>query len=298
VRGNDDAEYDLPPTFIDLALPYSLHYIITTEIKRGFMRLDDRLEVKVCHIPITKPDRSTSVLRQIAFREASPLPTPDEDPDGYTVNHVIINGKLLSGETVQVECQLHLASPTQYPIGTPIQFFLKLISHGQVDSFSQTQALDILSTPRSIQVSLRRIATTDGVFADKWSEVVSKATTWKVQQIEAPPDGNNHYRLVQGEISLRPELLPDFSFTCFDIGYLVELKLDAAGFTATSTIPPTSNPLAQLLSIPVQLTNTSRPGDPLPKSYAPAPHYTDSGSGKIAEWRDRSHRSGFDGAFA
>lgn len=71
---------------------------------------------------------------------------------------------------------------------------------------SQQQAIDILSSPRSLTLNLQRRVTMNEVFKLSVPHLMAKATIWKPKGRVGPG------HLLQGEIALSTELLATFVF--------------------------------------------------------------------------------------
>jgi hypothetical protein len=66
--------------------------------------LSYRIKAAFAYIPHAKPEPA-SVLRQLAYREHSPLPGPPSDPEGWTtLAPVHSRGLLLPNHPVDVQC--------------------------------------------------------------------------------------------------------------------------------------------------------------------------------------------------
>jgi hypothetical protein len=66
--------------------------------------LPNRLGTSFTYIPRIKPD-PPSTLRQIAYREGSPILGPDTDPDGWkTLNPAFIRGTVFNDRSITTKC--------------------------------------------------------------------------------------------------------------------------------------------------------------------------------------------------
>ena len=64
------------------------------------------------YIPRTKPE-PTSLLRQLAYQELSPLPGPDSDPDGWkNLDPVTCRGYILPHHPVNIQCTVRDRIPS------------------------------------------------------------------------------------------------------------------------------------------------------------------------------------------
>ncbi|KAF8896106.1 hypothetical protein BD779DRAFT_1433414 [Infundibulicybe gibba] len=247
----------LPETFLERHTRASVQYDLTIHISRGKLRSDSRIKTAFGYVPSTRPD-PPSLLRQLAYEQCCPLPGPEIDPMGWkTLRPVTARGTMFKSRTVEARCTLSLAKPLCYTRGSVIPCFLSL--EGQ-----DSNTLDLLSTPSSIFVSLRRrvrfynntgsarhdVAWTESV------EDVGSAVWWAA----ANPASNAYARHLEGEISLAKDLRPSSAMGHFSITYSVVLcPFDAANFTSDS---------ASLLSEPVEIA-TMHAKAPRPVAYAP-----------------------------
>lgn len=118
-----DNEFRLPPSWNDDYLPLSLHYVVHAQVERGPLKFDDMfvylsfwitinsslstsIHIPFRFFPITKPSRPPSLLRQLAYEEHNPLPTPEVDPDTYACHSVLLNGRLINQQEIEVNCQV------------------------------------------------------------------------------------------------------------------------------------------------------------------------------------------------
>jgi hypothetical protein len=68
------------------------------------------LQTMFAYVPRTKPEQPT-LLRQIAYRELSPLPGPESDPEGWkTLRPVVSRGLLLPNHPVNIQCTVSIES--------------------------------------------------------------------------------------------------------------------------------------------------------------------------------------------
>ncbi|KAJ6624071.1 hypothetical protein B0H10DRAFT_1785488 [Mycena sp. CBHHK59/15] len=141
--------FRLPQTFLERRFPTSVQYVLIVHINRSRFRLNSRQATMFAYVPATRPP-PPSLLRQLAYQENSPLLGPDADPTGWEqLPPFTVRGVVFSTRPVEAVCNFSLAKPLCYTRGSPIPCVITLSS-------TDTQALDLLSSPRAISVHLRR----------------------------------------------------------------------------------------------------------------------------------------------
>jgi hypothetical protein len=70
-----------------------------------------RIHTPLVYVPITRPS-PPSLLRQLAYRERTPLSGPDVDPEGWKTSSVTIRGKIFNDHLVEVQCMVSSSSST------------------------------------------------------------------------------------------------------------------------------------------------------------------------------------------
>ncbi|TFK60980.1 hypothetical protein BDN72DRAFT_778754 [Pluteus cervinus] len=293
-KGHVKEAFPLPPYYTERASPAYLDYRISVNVRRGFLKMTNKLSKPFAFVPFTVAD-PPSFLRQMVYQEmGSKLLGPEADPDGWRVlPPVLVKGTLFSIKEVEVKCTLAIATPLSYAIGTPIPLILTLES-------DDAQALDVLSAPTAITVYLVRTlatgsdATEIGVQrrSNNYFETgVSQAYFWLVEGASNPHDDSSidrvtletvhsagsggkslSKRVLHGEIEVMRGLKPSFVFPRFTIRYQLDLlPFSAPGYTPAQAeqfgIMGTGQSSA-LLSEPVSITTAPPPGV-VARSYAP-----------------------------
>ncbi|EAU85672.1 hypothetical protein CC1G_10944 [Coprinopsis cinerea okayama7 len=144
--------FKLPHSFVERQAKVNICYEVSLRVRRGRFKTDYRLKLPFNYIPSRRPP-PPSLPRQLAYLHRTPIPTPEEDIDGWhTAPTFNVRGQLAIGRqrsNVAVSCQLSLPKPLVYTRGTPLHLSLLLES-------PCAHALDVLSDPRSIVCRLRR----------------------------------------------------------------------------------------------------------------------------------------------
>ncbi|TFK40190.1 hypothetical protein BDQ12DRAFT_772139 [Crucibulum laeve] len=265
--------YPLPPNFSERASAAYIDYQLIVTVKRGMLRVNQTLSTNFGYYPSVFADPPSS-LRRLAYTENSPLIGPDGDPEGWKMLPPIkVTGSLFSVKEVDIECQLAIATPLCYAVGTPIPLVLTFT--GQ-----DTQALDTLAAPSAIRLCLVRSMATGSDALEKpragrtdnlFLETCGQAYFWPSH--EGGPEDNK--RVLQGELEVAKILKPSFEFPRFTIRY----SLDFQPFEAPGYIPSADEPqLGPLLSEQVKIVTRPVPGLVF-RSHAPPgyekPHTTD-----------------------
>ncbi|KAJ7077161.1 hypothetical protein B0H15DRAFT_862621 [Mycena belliarum] len=141
--------FRLPQSFLERRFSTSIQYSLIVHVIRSRFRVNSRLQTIFIYVPATRPS-PPSPLRQLAYRDNSPLPGPAADPTGWeTLPPFTVRGTVFSTRQTEIMCQLSIAKPLCYTRGSPIPLRITLSS-------ADVQALDLLSAPRAISVHLRR----------------------------------------------------------------------------------------------------------------------------------------------
>ncbi|KAL6304660.1 hypothetical protein BKA93DRAFT_825556 [Sparassis latifolia] len=147
--GGSSKAYRLPPSFSERMARVHIQYRLNVRVRRGRFRVDSDLGTVFSYTPITQPD-PPSMVRQIAYIERSPLIGPNGDPEGwFALNPVMIRGSIFNARAVEVTCTLWLAKPLCYTRGSVIPCMMTIET-------GDSQALDVLSSPKAVIVRLRR----------------------------------------------------------------------------------------------------------------------------------------------
>ncbi|KAL4249714.1 hypothetical protein ABKN59_006124 [Abortiporus biennis] len=273
-KKGDTAEYDLPQTYFERLVRVTINYRIFATVKRGKFKADSQVGTNVVYTPVIKPT-IPSPLRQLAYAEEHPLIGPDGDPEGWhSLEPVTIRGTIFNSRNVEAICTLSLAKPLSYTRGSFIPLHLSI-------QCSDMQALNLLSTPRSIDIKLRRILsmtadshglhpafTVDSVDYQNMASDIETAAWWP-SAFGAEDNGDlvnyngTSRRMLDGEIRLPVGLYPSSQLLSFAISYVVIFyPMTAVAFSPEKTQNKT------ITSEAVNIVTAFLPG-PRPKSYAP-----------------------------
>jgi hypothetical protein len=221
-----------------------------------------RVDATFGYIPLIRPPPFPP-LRALAYEQASPLLPPFIDPDGWhAMAPVTIRGKVFSVRTVQMECTLFLSKPLSYTRSTVIPLYLRLSS-------SDSQALDLLSSPKAITCHLRRRLKLRGlkdslIDASVWrenAEYSQPAVWWNDKDDGSDEKAREGTKYLSGELHLVRNLKPTSAVPSFRIDYsVVLLPFKIAGFEGEGS--------EQLLEQPVEIVTAYAPG-PHSKNFTP-----------------------------
>lgn len=266
--------FPLPATFSEKTVAGCLDYKLTVTIKRKGLNVNKTLVTSFAYVPVVRA-QPPSPLFQKAIKENLPLLGPEDDPAGWHVLPAVnIRGTLFDSRQVEVTCTLALANPLTYARGTSAPVWLTLTG-------TDAQALDALSSPSTIRLSLvRSLATgsdatvelddseprTDNFFL----ETVSKGVFWPAAD-GSSRGGAVGKRVLQGEVEVKRSSKPSCLFPKFTTRYRMELRpFEAPGFvptvsgtTTTSSsrwsskfkLPLNASSMTPLLKHPVTIVN-------------------------------------------
>ncbi|TFK27773.1 hypothetical protein FA15DRAFT_665995 [Coprinopsis marcescibilis] len=257
--------FKLPQTFMERHARATICYEVALRIRRGRLKPDYRVNLTFGYIPLIRPERP-SILRQYAYQEHNQIPSPDIDLDGWHSSDLFkVKGRLF-GRSATVECILSVATPLCFTRGTAVPISLLLKS-------DDVQALDLLSSPKSVVCRLRRVikyhaGQEKSVEPLAWKDGLEdsqSALWWPCAEVDA---NTRHRRRLSGELHLRKDLKPTTAIGGFRIEYSVAFfSFDALAFDA---LDKDTQPLA---SVPVEIATMYAKG-PHPRMYAP-PSYED-----------------------
>ncbi|KAH9481313.1 hypothetical protein JR316_0005835 [Psilocybe cubensis] len=259
-KGKALRSFALPQTFNERHAKGSIRYEISLRINRGRFQPNYRIPATIGYIPISRPPPFPP-LRSMCYQEGTTLLGPTIDPDGwFSDTPVTIKGTIFSARAVHVTCTLC------YTRGSVIPFFMRLES----DDF---QALDLLSNPKSISVSLQRRIKYHafpekvlGSFAKDSVEYVQQAVWWPSS--EGVEVNVERFRFLNGELHLKADTKPSSAIADFSIEYSVVLfPFKSAGFEASDNGP--------LQTYPVEIVTSFAHG-PRPRKYAPPGYDADT----------------------
>ncbi|KAF5360495.1 hypothetical protein D9756_004927 [Leucocoprinus leucothites] len=256
--------YQLPPSFSERASPAYLDYRIVVKIRRGGLRVSQKLTTTFIYQPITFPGSSMSPLMKLASAEGSPLPNPKQDAEGWQVLPKLkLEGVLFGVRRVEVQCQLAIANPLEYALGSPLLLYLVIESEDE-------QALNVLTSPTAVRVDLvRAMSTGSDATAEKperrsnnfFTSALSRGYFWGVDEAGCGPNR----KVLHGEIDLEAKLKPTFVFPRLSIEYTVNfVGFEATGWATESQ----SSKGTTMLSEPVKVTSRQLAGS-VTRSTAP-----------------------------
>ncbi|KAJ7592896.1 hypothetical protein C8J56DRAFT_484812 [Mycena floridula] len=290
--------FRLPESFLERDSQTTIQYELEAHILRSRFRVNSKLGTMFRHIPCIRPPAS-SPLRQLAYQENSPLLPPEADSEGWELlAPFTVRGTIFNVREVDVRCrvsratleavdqsdmnQFYLAKPLSYTRGTPIPMTLQISS-------SDSQALDLLSTPRSVSVHLRRrkIVNRDASYLSRPStskltkeyqieagaikdqdDIINQAVWWSTNFGEMQAG----CRTLSGEI-----LLPGTITSSSHIGpFAIEYQVIVLPFQTPGFKPAVDGPKLQQT---VEVATLFGRG-PRPRAYAPPPYLS---SGTISD---------------
>lgn len=96
--------YHLPQSSMERGMKVGIQYDIIVNLIRTKFRVDSRLQTMFAYVPSTRPD-PPSLLRQLAYRENSPLLGPEADPEGWeSFPPIKVPGTVFNTRYVQASC--------------------------------------------------------------------------------------------------------------------------------------------------------------------------------------------------
>ncbi|KAF5391524.1 hypothetical protein D9757_002500 [Collybiopsis confluens] len=254
--GKSGTQSRLPETFSERDLDVNIQYDLTVHVSRGKFRGDSQIRTPFGYVPSSKPE-APSILRQLAYQQALPVPGPAADPRGWkTLSACRARGTIC---TAEVQCSFSLARPLCYTRGSIIPCFLTLSSR-------DPQALDMITASDCINVKLQRrvmYSCAPGlekrkVATQECFREFSKAAWWPSSTM--PSDLYNRH--LEGEIRIPKDLRPSSLMDHFSVSYCVVLH----PFNLPSNRSTTDSEI--LLSEPVDVVTTHARG-PRPVAYSP-----------------------------
>ncbi|KIJ67028.1 hypothetical protein HYDPIDRAFT_109020 [Hydnomerulius pinastri MD-312] len=224
--------FPLPATFTERASPGYLDYKLIVTVKRGALRVNQTLTTNFAYIPLLRPEPPSPMIQK-AFKENLPLVGPEGDPNGWhALPTVTIQGTIFESRSIEVACTLAFAQPLTYARGSAMPVWLTLTGGDE-------QALDLLSSPKSIKLLMvRSLATGSDATSEDierrtdnfFSENVARAVFWPPEDASAPGK-----RILQGEVDVKRTFKPSTLFPKFTIRYHMEFQpFEAPGFVATA----------------------------------------------------------------
>ncbi|KAF8271168.1 hypothetical protein EI94DRAFT_615456 [Lactarius quietus] len=109
--------FSLPPTFTERASPAYIDYKLYVTVRRGGLRMNNRLSMSFAFVPRTVAD-PPSPLRALVYSEGGMILGPDADPQGWKVfDPIKITGTLFNVRDVTVQ---HTVSGLLHSGTTPL----------------------------------------------------------------------------------------------------------------------------------------------------------------------------------
>ncbi|KAI0327814.1 hypothetical protein GY45DRAFT_1327117 [Cubamyces sp. BRFM 1775] len=263
--------YRLPPSFTDAEANVDVQYLLVVRVNRGGFKSGDKLSVPLTYIPLARPS-PPSILRQLAYRENTPLVGPEGDPDGWkALAPTQIKGMLFKTVPVEAECRVHVSKPLSYTRGAPVHLLISI-------SCSNGQLLDLI-TPQSVRLALvQRITFGDATQKARFSERLpaqltvkaferASASWWK---LPSPTTGASASapttKAFAGELLIPEDLVPGCQILHY--GHEYELCLypfNVVGFTPST---PQKKPLlSERVGIVTAFAQAPRPLSYIPPQY-------------------------------
>ncbi|KIM40545.1 hypothetical protein M413DRAFT_445989 [Hebeloma cylindrosporum] len=265
IGSNKVEAFPPPQTFNERKTLASINYEIYVRVARGRWKADHRMMSQFGYIPLTRPPPFPP-LRLLAYQEGRALIDPTIDLEGWHSSRPArVHGTLFKDRVATILCTLFIAKPLSYTRGSLIPLCLRLEG-------DDPQALDILSSPKSILVRLRRhvryqFPGKTGASEDT-IEDSSPALWWpRVAGTEEISPTSEHMRYVNGELHLKVDLKPSSAMSHFRVEYSVVLfPFEAPEFEhSTEQAQP---PGEAIIEQAVQIVTSFAPG-PRPVKSAP-----------------------------
>ncbi|TDL20417.1 hypothetical protein BD410DRAFT_790896 [Rickenella mellea] len=212
-RAGESQTHKLPPSLSDG--DGHISYAIGVKVKRNttFQPIH-RLTTPFDYTPRSEPGAFSS-LRQVAYRENTPLLGPDIDPEGWNVfPSVEVSGyDHHKFGRLKCSCTFALATPLSYTRGSVIPVMLMMESEDE-----KIFGAGLLSKSFFPQVKFSR------TLRGRPDEVLA---TWSVANAQHVPSPCR--RVLYGEIKVPRELRPSFDFGPVYIKYMVGTSMFASG---------------------------------------------------------------------
>ncbi|QRV99579.1 hypothetical protein RhiJN_27598 [Ceratobasidium sp. AG-Ba] len=263
--GASREDYDLPPSFSVKAVPSFLEYRLVVGIKRGRFRLNSQLQTAIVYVPkVFSPAIPEPHLTALTNGFNLPVPLASNWKIG---EHLQITGAIFGTRPVLVRASLAVLPQATLAIGTFSPVLIILES-------SDSQALDLFSTPSSIRLRLVEevyIGTDNDRRSSHNTFTLSlgRARVWPTTH---PPDSlPPNTRLVEGELVIPRNTRPSFEFARFELKYRIQARFDCPGFAWDEAVSLPSGITKPRLEMEVKLV--SDPGTNVAwKSRVPPAH--------------------------
>ncbi|KDQ56974.1 hypothetical protein JAAARDRAFT_58453 [Jaapia argillacea MUCL 33604] len=254
--------FPLPPTFSERASPAYIDYKLVVTIKRGLFKVNQTLLTSFLYLPRSNADPPSS-LRQLAYSKNTALVGPAGDPEGWRVLPAIkVKGTIFNTREVELEYKLAIATPSAYAIGSPLPVFLTVSS-------TDSQALNLLSTPSSVQLYLMRCIAIGSEATNEEAHRRSnntffascgRAYWWPAEGVNEQESGT---KSLMGEIDIKNTVKPSFTFPRFALKYTLNFFApQAPGFVS-------AHPADEALHLEKVAVVTSNAPGVIPASNAP-----------------------------
>ncbi|KAJ7779257.1 hypothetical protein B0H16DRAFT_1448743 [Mycena metata] len=247
--GPDGERFHLPHTLAKRFTTTSIEYYLEMCINRSKFRFDDRyfqhilpvtgsrgtelndsrIITQFSYFSMQQPSRP-SPLRQLAYQDATNVPGPYSDPDGWhALKPVQIRGTVFGERTVDAKCTVFLAKPLCYTRGSSIPCAMTIET-------DDSQAADVLAAIKSSAVYLqRRITRSFGGSSTNFTPC-GQAIWWPSSDTRTPSQ-----RHLMGEVHLRKDLQPSTAIEKFRIQYdIVVFPPAAVAFKPEGSKPLTT----------------------------------------------------------
>ncbi|KZO98210.1 hypothetical protein CALVIDRAFT_562140 [Calocera viscosa TUFC12733] len=221
----------LPPTFSSRGQPMSIRYDLTARIKKPGLWTDEQVNLQLLYMPRTRPVDSVpfTVLDfgfcRFQLQRASELLTWAESSKQFSAS-------IDNQRTVIFDASFALANAPVYTRGVFVSYMLSLESW-------DAPALERIGIPQALSISVVRQVIVDmpGGFSglgtstgkpERITDVIAAGRHWLEPGDQFPK------RVLRGEVSLRKELRPHFTFPLLSMIYCLIVQLRAPGFVHTN----------------------------------------------------------------
>ncbi|KAG9123369.1 hypothetical protein FRC07_015027 [Ceratobasidium sp. 392] len=241
--------YELPPSFSVKTVPSFLEYRLIVEVKRGRFRLNSELDTTIIYVPKgLSPELPTAHFTALTNNLDLPTLSNSDWVIGSVMN---VHGTLFGARPITVKTSIVGLSGSTLAIGTfaPVLIVLEC---------ADNQALDLFSTPSSIQLRLVQEVYI-GTDTDRHSShntfttSLGRARVWPTAHpAEVLPPNT---RLVEGELVIPRSTRPSFEFARFEAKYRIQLRFDCPGFVWNESVSLPSGVTKPTLETEVKLVS-------------------------------------------
>ncbi|KDR70203.1 hypothetical protein GALMADRAFT_76281 [Galerina marginata CBS 339.88] len=259
--------FRLPQTFFERFIQATIRYeIIVTVARKGILHSNE-LSTPFAYIPVVQPP-PLPPLRRLAYEEGTPILGPKVDPDGwYLPKPVQIEGSLFNDHSVRAECRdksaINIIQQLSYTRGSVIPLVMTLES-------DDSQLLDLLSSPEAISVRTRRHISAHHGKPHGERPLHSVDHSQRAVWWRQTDDQTDRLRVLQGEIHLRPDIVPTSAMGDFSVNYNVVLfPFDVPSFKIKAEDLHDHSLLQQPINIVTAFASGPRPRMSTPADYTP-----------------------------